>query len=303
MLLQERARGVLLGLACGDALGRPVEFKSADQIATEHGTVTEMLRNGSHRQPAGTITDDTEMALCIARSLADHGEFVPEDVADRFIEWYQAGPFDIGMMTADAIRQLNTGGTWDEAGQTVWEHRREGQNAGNGSVMRCAPYALAYHDDQDTLISVSRESSAITHYDPRCQYGCVVLNLTIANLLHDRDAPLQSALDRVETDAPDELVAALTGVPDDVSKPDLQTNGYVVTTLQTALYHGLTADSTREAIIESVNLGGDADTIGAITGAVAGARHGPGSLPSVWLDVIDERDELETLAERLIEVV
>jgi ADP-ribosyl-[dinitrogen reductase] hydrolase len=291
----------MLGLACGDALGRPVEFKTSDQIAAEHGTVREMLGHGSHRQPAGTITDDTEMALCIARSLADHGEFVPEDVADRFVEWYQSGPFDIGMMTADALRQLNTGGTWDGAGQIVWEHSQEGQNAGNGSVMRCAPYALVYHNDPDRLVAVSRNSSAITHYDPRCQYGCAILNLTIANLLHDRDAPLQSALDRVASDAPDELVTALTGI-DDVSETDLQTTGYVVTTLQTALYHGLTADDTREAIIDAVNLGGDADTIGAITGAVAGARHGPESLPSEWLDVIDEREELETLAEGLIEV-
>jgi ADP-ribosyl-[dinitrogen reductase] hydrolase len=303
MSLQERARGVLLGLACGDALGRPVEFKSADQIAATHGTVTEMLGHGSHRQPAGTITDDTEMGLCIARSLADHGEFVPQDVADRFVEWYQSGPFDIGMMTADAIRQLNTGGSWNETGQTVWKHRREGQNAGNGSVMRCCPYALAYHDDPETLISVSRDSSAITHYDPRCQYGCAVLNLTIANLLHDQADPLRSALDRVAADAPDELVDALTGVPDAVSEPELQTNGYVVTTLQTALYHGLTAPDTREAIIKAVNLGGDADTIGAITGAVAGARHGPESLPAEWLDAIDERAELETLAAQLIEVV
>jgi len=302
MSLQERARGVLLGLACGDALGRPVEFKSADQIAAERGTVTEMLGHGTHRQPAGTITDDTEMALCIARSLADHGEFVPEDVADRFVSWYQSGPFDIGMMTADAIHQLNAGASWDEAGQTVWEHRREGQNAGNGSVMRCAPYALAYHDDPATLISVSRDSSAITHYDPRCQFGCAILNLTIANLLGDRSDPLQSALTRVEADSPDELVTALAALPDAGSTPDLQTSGYVVSTLQTALYHGLTADSTRRAIIDAVNLGGDADTIGAITGAIAGARHGPESLPSAWLNVIDEREELETLAERLVAV-
>ena len=301
-MLSDRARGVLLGLACGDALGRPVEFKSAAQISATHGTVTEMVGNGSHRQPAGTITDDTEMALCIARSLAEHGEFVPDDIANRFLGWYQDGPFDIGMMTADALRRLNTGASWDEAGQTVWEHRQEGQNAGNGSVMRCVPYALAFHDDSDTIVSVSRESSAITHYDPRCQYGCAVLNLTVANLLHSQADPLQTALSHVEADAPDELLTALTGLPDSVSKTNLQSNGYVVTTLQTALYHGLTADSTRDAIIEAVNLGGDADTIGAVTGAIAGARHGPESLPAAWLDAIDERRELETLADQLIEV-
>lgn len=302
MSLHDRARGVLLGLACGDALGRPVEFKSAEQIAAMYGTVTEMVGDGSHRQPAGTITDDTEMALCIARSLVEHGKFVPEDVAARFVEWYQDGPFDIGMMTADALRQLNTGASWEEAGQAVWEHRQEGQNAGNGSVMRCTPYALAYHNDPASLASVSRKSSAITHFDPRCQYGCAVLNLTVANLLHDRTDPLQTALTRVEADAPDELLTALTGLPKSVSEAELQNNGYVVTTLQTALYYGLTADSTREAIIEAVNRGGDADTIGAIAGAIAGARHGAGSLPTEWVEVLDRQDELNTLSEQLIKM-
>ena len=302
MSLESRARGVLLGLACGDAMGRPVEFKSAEHIAATHGTVTEMLGYGSHGQPPGTITDDTEMALCIARSLAEHGTFVPDDVAARFVEWYQDGPFDIGMMTADALRQLNNGSSWEVAGRTVWEHRSEGQNAGNGSVMRCAPYGVAYHDDPDTLVSVSRDSAAITHYDPRCQYGSVVLNLTIANLLTGREHPLHSALNHVEEDAPDELMSALATVPDGVSEAELQTNGYVVTTLQTALYYALTADTTREAIIETINRGGDADTIGAIAGAVAGAQHGPESLPSAWLDEIAERAELETLAAELLKI-
>ena len=260
-----------------------------------------MLGTESHQQPAGTTTDDTQMILRIARSLVEHDEFVLEDVAERFVAWYQDGPFDIGMMTADAPRQLDTGASWDEAGQTVWEHRQEGQNARNGSVMWCAPYALAFHDDPDTLVSVSRDSSTITHDDPRCQYGCAVLSLTVANLLHDRAVPLQTALDRVEADAPDELLTALTGVPDSVAEADLQSNGYVVTTLQTALYHGLTADSTHDAIITAVNMGGDADTTGAIAGAVAGARYGLESLPAAWPDVIGEQPELETLADQLIE--
>lgn len=103
---QDRARGVLLGLACGDALGRPVEFLTADDIEREHGRVTEMLGDGTWHQPAGTITDDTELALCVARSLAERGSFAPTDVAERFVAWYESGPFDVGTMTADAIRNL-----------------------------------------------------------------------------------------------------------------------------------------------------------------------------------------------------
>jgi ADP-ribosyl-[dinitrogen reductase] hydrolase len=95
MGVPDAATGVLLALACGDALGRPVEFRSAESIADEHGTVTEMLSHGTHGQPAGTITDDTDLALCIARSLVEQEAFDGDDIADRFHEWYESGPFDI----------------------------------------------------------------------------------------------------------------------------------------------------------------------------------------------------------------
>nr|WP_020222524.1 ADP-ribosylglycohydrolase family protein [Halarchaeum acidiphilum] len=115
------ARGLLLGLACGDALGRPVEFESAASISSEYGTLTEMVGHGTWNQPTGTITDDTEQALCIARSLAERGGFDPADVADRFVAWYDSGPFDIGRMTMRSLSRLEHGDAWDEAGQQVWE--------------------------------------------------------------------------------------------------------------------------------------------------------------------------------------
>ena len=296
----DHARGILLGLACGDALGRPVEFTSGPIEGDKQ--VTTMLGNGTHGQPAGTVTDDTDMALCIARSLADRETFDPDDIASRFLKWYHDGPFDIGLMTVDALRQLKSGTPWHEAGRQVWEHRSERQNAGNGSVMRCASLALAYQDSE-SLIHASRQSSAITHYDPRCQYGCAVLNLTLRNLLDGHDTPLRAALAHVKDDAPEELVTALTGVPDAIDPTDLSANGYVVSTLQTALYHGLTAESTREAIITAVNMGGDADTIGAITGALAGARYGATDLPDEWQSDLRgvTTTELRQLADGLVE--
>jgi ADP-ribosylglycohydrolase len=129
------AQGVLLGLACGDALGRPVEFRLPSGIEAEHGRVTEMLGNGAHRQPAGTVTDDTEMALCIARSLVERGGFDPGDIADRFVGWYESGPFDIGNMTRQSIRRLRDGTSWTAAGQSVWESSpvRRGQTPATGA--------------------------------------------------------------------------------------------------------------------------------------------------------------------------
>ena len=114
----DRARGVLLGLACGDALGRPVEFASASEISARHGRLYDMVGDGTWNQPAGTITDDTDQALCIARSLVELQTFDPADVAERFVAWYDSGPFDIGRMT----RRVST------CGRTV----RKGRTRGTG---------------------------------------------------------------------------------------------------------------------------------------------------------------------------
>lgn len=299
MTTNNRVSGVLLGLACGDALGRPIEFRSAETIASQFGTVTELLGDGTHGQPAGTVTDDTELALRIARSLVEHESFDGQDIAERFQEWYEGGPFDIGLMTADAIRKFQRGTSWRDAGREVWEHRGEGSNAGNGSVMRCAPHAIAFADDPSTLVQVSKRSSAITHYDPRCTYGCAILNGTIAGYLRGADTPLETALERVQADAPEELINALRPVPDGIDNAQLQPSGYVVHTLQTALYDALTAETATDAIVTAVNRGGDTDTLGAVTGALAGARFGSESLPERWLNTLDCRDELEGLAQEL----
>jgi len=168
--------------------------------------------------------------------------------------------------------------------------------------MRCPPLAVSYASDWDQLAEVSRQSSQITHADPRCTDGCVLLNLTVAGLLDNANAPLQAALDYVSSDAPDELVTALEPVAHGETPATLETSGYVVHSLQTALHDGLFSESAEEAVVAAVNRGGDTDTIGAIAGAVAGARFGASQLPDRWLSAIDEADELETLAAQLVEV-
>lgn len=298
----DRAQGCLLGLACGDALGRPVEFKSASQITTEFGRVTEMLADGTHGKPAGTITDDTELALCIARSLVESGGFDGDDVARRFVEWYESGPFDIGLMTAEAIDAYHSGESWNQAGITVWEGRPEGQNAGNGSVMRCAPYALAYNESQFLRRYASKWSSAITHADPRCTYSCMLLNDVIASYLAGETVALTEMATILNRGAPDALTAAISELPDFDDVDALSSSGYVIDTLQTALYLTITADSAEDAICRAVNRGGDADTVGAVTGALVGARFGAQALPDSWLTAISETIELGELATQLIEL-
>lgn len=294
-----RGAGILLGLAVGDALGRPVEFRTCEWIQREHGTVTEMLGNGTHRKPPGTITDDTELALCIARSLAENGAYVRDDVAARFVTWLESGPFDIGNMTRRSLRKIQRGTPPEEAGREVWEASPEGQNAGNGSVMRCAPYAIAYRHDPTKLTQVSLDSSAITHADARCTYGCALLNLTLANLLDNEDNPLREAICTIRPDMPAELVGEMGPIPDRYPEELLKSSGYVIDTLQTSLYHALTARDFESAVVAAVNMGGDTDTVGAVTGALAGARFGTDTIPDRWLAEIPEHTELVALAEKL----
>ena len=299
---ESHAQGVLLGLAVGDALGRPVEFKTRQQIQQRHGTLTEMIGNGTWSQPSGTITDDTEQALAIARSLATQGRFDPADIARRFVDWYDSDPFDVGVMTQKSLHRLRQGEAWEEAGRRVWRESSEGKNAGNGSVMRSPPLAIAYGSAPTKLTTVSMETSVITHADYRCQYGSAILNLTIAAILQGKSAPLQSAINHVESSAPEELLNALEPIASGEPVQSLPTSGYVVHTLQTAFHDGLRSDSVEEAIVTAVNRGGDTDTIGAITGAIAGARFGNEDIPDNWLDAVEETDELNRLAKELMEV-
>lgn len=302
MVTEDAAAGVVLGLACGDALGRPVEFCSDSEIAADYGTLTEMVGHGTWGKPAGTITDDTDLALCIGRSLVEHHGFVPTDVASRFVEWYESGPFDVGRMTAQSIRKLRQGEPWNAAGQQVWETSVEGANAGNGSVMRCPPLAIPYAEDTEKLVQFSQQSSQITHADPRCTYGCAVLNLTIAGYLRRAECPLGETLDRLRPDVPDELEAALEPIARDNDPGTLSSSGYVVHTLQTALHDAITADTAEDAIVTAVNRGGDTDTVGAVAGAVAGARFGASDLPERWLDELAQEQELRQLTADLLDI-
>ena len=301
------AEGVLLGLACGDALGQPVEGWSADRIAAEYGTL-DTLVGGTRGLGAGAWTDDTEQAVRLSRSLVERGRFDPDDVADRFLAWYRGGATGIGGLTRAVLRRMDAGEHWSAASRREWERRPEGTNAGNGSVMRCAPVAIAFADaDAPLLAAASRASSRLTHHDPRCVYGCELLNQVVAGFLRDGDADsggdepfdvLDGALATLPDDAPDELGAALTGLHGR-DPNEIRPTGYVLDTLKAGLYHGLGAPTLEQAIVDAVNMGGDTDTIGAVAGAVAGARFSASQVPDRWLEELHGTDELRGLARRL----
>lgn len=296
--LRDRYRGALVGAAVGDALGATVEFMSRDEIVRQHGQLREIVGGGWLNLPAGEVTDDTQMALCIARSLAERGAFDGDDIAARFVAWYHSNPPDIGNTTRDALVRLASGVPWQEAGRQTHEAMRP-RDASNGSVMRCAPIALISRGDRAANALQSADSSRITHANPLCVAGCVALNAGIAALLHDPDADaLGAALDATD-DAT--VRASLRAVPGQTATT-LDAGGYVLATIQSSFWALITHDSLEEAIVGAVNLGQDADTTGAVAGALAGSRWGYNAIPGRWLDVLRGRDELVALADRLLEL-
>lgn len=141
MCQRDRAAGVLLGLACGDGLGRPVEGWAAERIEREHGTLTDFVGDGAHGEPPGTVTDDTQLAVRLARSLLDCGGFDADDFVDRLLEWYERRPFGIGGTTTEALRRIADGFEPTAAAERARDAKPRGRKATNGSVMRCAPLA------------------------------------------------------------------------------------------------------------------------------------------------------------------
>ena len=294
----DRFQGCLAGLAVGDALGGPLEFLSAKQIAARHGgPVREMVGGGWLHLRPGEYTDDTQMALCIAESIVERETLDLDDVARRFVAWYEGQPKDIGHITRLALAELQRGVPWQEAGRLA--HRQAGgRSAGNGSVMRCAPVALYRWPDYPQLVADSAASSRVTHWDDLACYGAAALNLVIAELLQGRRrGAVQAAIEVLGETAP--AVTQRLAEVDRKARSDLKPTGFVLDTLEAAVWCWGRAGSFEEALVEAVNLGGDADTIGAVCGALAGADFGLRGIPARWLDVLESRAHLERLAGEL----
>ena len=179
-VLQDRLRGVAVGAAIGDALGMPLEFGPA--IPADR--LVRTMQAG--RLPAGAFTDDTEMALALADSLLERSPLDADSLARHFVAWYRTGPSDVGIQTSNVLGRIARGAPWQAAVDAV--HRAKPDSAGNGSVMRCWPVALAHWDDLDRLLADSRLQSQVTHPHPECVAGSAFVNATIYHLVHGVEA-------------------------------------------------------------------------------------------------------------------
>lgn len=294
--LRDRFRGVLVGSAVGDALGAPLEF----QPARDPGhSITDMVGGGWLKLAPGEWTDDTQMTLCVVESLLARKVFDPDDIAYRFVVWMQSNPPDIGIHTGRVLAAIARGEPWEQASQEAQELNPD--NAPNGSLMRCAPLALFFYRQPEVVATLSPVLSRITHAHPDCEWACVCLNVAIAWLLSGKRR--SESIERAY-DACDGASAELRERIGRAMEPDCEVSptGYVLDTLQIALWAFLHADSFESALITVVNQGGDADTIGAVTGAIAGARYGLSGIPGRWLTPLKERDFLINYADWLLDL-
>lgn len=271
-MMRDRFIGTLLGGAVGDALGGPVEFMTAQEITNRYGTLREMIGGGVYDWRPGEYTDDTSMMLCVAESLVAQQKYHSKDIARRFMAWYKSNPKDIGRTTREALIRLCNGASIYESGVK--------EKPTNGSVMRCAPLSLMYLYQEDELIAVSMEASAITHRHLEAKLSCVFINLMIAKILlgFDRKTAYDYTVKKVREIDHDFIKKYISSD----YKPE-PSKGLAVNTLLLATKSFMAAKSFEEAAVRAVSLGGDTDTTGAVAGALAGAYFGVSGMPMRWL--------------------
>ena len=292
---RDHYRGVLVASAIGDALGATVEFMAPADIRSTIGVHREILGGGWLELTPGEVTDDTQMALCIARSIVGVGRFDPDDIASRFVEWFRSDPKDIGNTTRRALQHLARGVSWSESGLRTHVEMRP-RDASNGSLMRIAPVPLLAPYDLDATLHDAEQSSRITHANPLCVDACRAAATVIASLVRDPDSAFIDAALHAASVA--EVQAVIERAPH--STPErLRAGGFVLDTLEAALCAVSSSNSFEDALVAAVNLGNDADTTGAVAGAIAGAKWGMSSIPARWLHVLQNRDELVSLADGL----
>jgi ADP-ribosylglycohydrolase len=248
----------------------------------------------------GQWTDDTSLALCLAESLTECGGFDPADQIERYVRWWRDGQmsstgecFDIGNQTITALAAFER----SHAPQPLPPGTG---NAGNGSIMRLAPVPIAYHDDVERAIEHSGRSSMTTHPAPTCVDACRYLGALVASAINGAAKEELLAEDFWRWGALHPKIEAIAhGSFRTKEPPEIKGGGYVVESLEAALWALDRSQDFRHGALLAVNLGDDADTTGAVYGQVAGAVYGATSIPADWRDTLTMRELIEDLADRL----
>jgi ADP-ribosylglycohydrolase len=306
--LESQVKAALFGVAVGDALGVPVEFKSRENLDRE--PVTEMLGYGTFNQPPGTWSDDSSLTFCLAEALT-HG-FDLELISKNFVEWYvnnlwtaRGSVFDVGNATLHAIERLKRGVQPDLAGRT------DENSNGNGSLMRILPLVFYVKDMPiSQRFEITRMVCAITHAHIRSVIACFYFIEFARQLLKGTEKFL--VYQDLKTTIP--YFLSEIGVPQEevnlysrllaqdiflLEREKINSSGFVLDTLEASVWCLLTTHSFEDAVLKAVNLGQDTDTTGAVTGGLAALLYGFDKMPEIWLKQIARFKDIENLAFRL----
>lgn len=276
----DKIKGSFIGLFVGDAVGTTLEFKEIGH----QPRITDMIGGGVFRLNPGEWTDDGSMALCIAKSIIDKKSVDKKDIMRLFARWFLYGEnasngkcFDVGGTCNRYINAfINSKGVYNDAENHVWE-------AGNGSIMRLVPAIIPYIDDEKAAISAAIQQSLVTHGNSEVLTYCEKLTKVIVGCING-----------VYPVVDDEIK--------NTSEDELATSGYVVDTYDAAMWAFWNTDNFRDCILAAANLCGDADTIAAVAGQVAGAWYGYSDIPKEWIDKLAKKDELLSVCDDLMSV-
>jgi ADP-ribosylglycohydrolase len=294
----------IIGHAIGDALGVPVEF--SDRIMLQHFPVSDMVGFGTHNQPAGTWSDDTSMEIALMQSIIDCKSINYDDIMKKFTDWLFHDKFtatdvtfDVGGTCSRAIRKYDSTKNWQTCGCD------DDRSNGNGSLMRILPVAFicySYKLHGDERYRLVRDISSLTHAHEISVLGCYIYVNFICNLLDDEDKftaykhTQEADYSMFSTSALDAYRRILKENISERSEDEIRSSGYVVSSLEAALWSLLTSDDYASATLKAVNLGSDTDTVGAITGSMAGIVY-PESIPQKWIDKLQRASYLSQLIE------
>ncbi len=294
----------IIGLIVGDSLGVPVEFTDRSQL--DANPVRNMREYGIHWQPKGTWSDDSSLTLCLIDALLDG--YSIERLAEKFVKWHRDGyltpygeVFDVGITTSGAITKLRVGCA------KPWESGMNDEYSnGNGSLMRILPLAYVLCDKSiRERRGMIEEVSSITHRHRRSVLACEIYIEFVINLLSGMgklrayektrsDIMAEYSLDK-------ELEHYNRVIMEDISvydRREIQSSGYVVSTLEASLWCFMNRDNYKDAVLEAVNLGDDTDTVASIAGGMAGIYYGIKSIPSEWVEQIAKIEEIKSMLDR-----
>jgi len=304
MEIKNRYQGSMLGLSVGDALGAPVEFTKKDSFER----VEHYRRGGKFNVAIGEYTDDTAMALCLAQSLIEKNGTDQKDQLSKYLKWFEDGymsangrSIGCGKVTLRALYRYMSRDC-SECGNS-----RLTKGAGNGSLMRIAPVALFYAHDIKLAMKMATKSSLTTHGLPICADASMYMTGLIIGAIEGKSKDELLSFDYAKMlfsyienyTFHEEVVALAKGDYKNKSRDEIEAKGYVIKTLESALWAFYNTSTFDEGLILVINLGDDADTVGAVYGQLAGAYYGVDAIGKEYRDGLMRRELIEELALKL----